>query len=396
MMFENSFSSNNINHVSPTVTLYEERRPSSDRLFQKALNSMKTIFKSDFLPKKSKFAHGNSKKGGKSSVRESIEYSQPCSNSKTVNQQTSINASPASVLKNIVQIRPEGYLVGRFGRPVRSLGSGADGSVDMHIDASGNKYAIKTFKSIKISSNATSLGDVIDNRTANEILINSRIDHPNVVRALACFVELGSNSVHLVMEYCERDLFSLVMDLSDSSSGDNSFLLNRLFYQLISTIQFLHNTARIAHRDIKLDNVLIDSENNVKLADFGCSVVLNGSTVTGLCGSDPYIGPEVFVQGLQYDPTKVDIWSLAVVYLAMVSGRFPWEISQSRDKNFNYFCSSPVKFIDFWLESTQTFIPDSAKDLILSMLSLDPSARPSIDEVTAHPFFQYLDATYGQ
>ncbi|OMJ09150.1 Serine/threonine-protein kinase oca2 [Smittium culicis] len=452
---------NNSNHVSPTVTLYDDKRSHTDFYLQKALNSMRTIFKSDFLPKKCKkkglqteakysrkrttaaiasalplapptssrkypgsAAHSRKNSNATSSYKEPIFSS--AATTKTANSAISVvnddsniynpskPSSTVDLLYSIVQKTSSARLLSRFGPSAKLLGSGADGSVNLHIDQSGHKYAIKTFK-LPSAHKSSPTDNIIDSRTANEILINSKIDHPNVVKALACYIESSpsdaKNNVHLVMEYCDRDLFSLVMELQDNLADPASQaampspnLFNSIFVQLINTVDFLHTTQKIAHRDIKLDNICLDANLNVKIADFGCAVDLNSNhLVSGLCGSDPYIGPEVFAPS-PYDPTKVDVWSLAIVYLAMVSGRFPWEISKPSDKNFAYFLNMPEKFVDYWLNSSSIPATSSssssqsdlnshkalAKDMILSMLNTDPAKRPSLAQLKSHPFYLLL------
>ena len=79
----------------------------------------------------------------------------------------------------------------------------------------------------------------------------------------------------------------------------------------------------VVHRDLKVENLLLDNENNIKLADFGFSNYYDSSLMSTWCGSPPYAAPELF-EGKEYNGPKVDIWSLGVVLYVLVSGTLPF------------------------------------------------------------------------
>ena len=101
----------------------------------------------------------------------------------------------------------------------------------------------------------------------------------------------------------------------------------------------------LAHRDLKLDNCVMSSENVVKLIDFGTATVFHypgkaHTPATGIVGSDPYLAPEVLVND-SYDPRKSDVWSVAIIFLCMVLRRFPWKIPDSKtDPSFKAFIAA--------------------------------------------------------
>ena len=100
----------------------------------------------------------------------------------------------------------------------------------------------------------------------------------------------------------------------------------------------------MAHRDLKLDNCVINEKGIVKLIDFGAAVVFSypfSKTLveaSGIVGSDPYLAPEVCIFS-KYDPRPVDIWSTAIIFACMILKKFPWKIPKLRDNSFKLFCS---------------------------------------------------------
>lgn len=100
----------------------------------------------------------------------------------------------------------------------------------------------------------------------------------------------------------------------------------------------------LAHRDLKLDNCVINKQGVVKLIDFGAAAVFSypfSKTLvesSGIVGSDPYLAPEVCIFS-KYDPRPVDVWSIAIIFACMVLKKFPWKIPKLKDNSFKLFCS---------------------------------------------------------
>lgn len=117
----------------------------------------------------------------------------------------------------------------------------------------------------------------------------------------------------------------LLTYIKNNGTLSESLALN-LMQQLINAVSYLHNEKAIAHRDIKLANILLTSKNNgVKLADFGLSNFYDKNTkqLKTSCGSPCYSAPEILI-GAKYNPLSADIWSVGVVFYAMIEGCLPF------------------------------------------------------------------------
>lgn len=178
----------------------------------------------------------------------------------------------------------------------------------------------------------------------------------------------------LVLEYCSGgDLFDAIMQ---HGYMDPPQALD-YFQQLVLALHFSHRHG-ITHRDLKLENLLIDGCGRLRLADFGMSSLMRpGSLLETACGSPNYCAPEV-LSGELYDGARSDCWSLGVILYAMLTGGLPFD-----DDNFSRLVAK--------VRSGIFFIPDEvhpgAANLIRALLIVDPDARATLDHVLADPWF---------
>ncbi|XP_067631675.1 uncharacterized protein Sik3 isoform X2 [Eurosta solidaginis] len=155
-------------------------------------------------------------------------------------------------------------------------------------------------------------------KTFREISILKSLRHPHITRLYE--VMQSKTMIYLVTEYAAN---GEIFDLLAENGPMKELEAARLFTQLVLAVQYCHSMG-VVHRDLKAENVLLDKDMNIKLADFGFSNRFeDGSPLTTWCGSPPYAAPEVF-QGLEYDGPKADIWSLGVVLYALVCGALPF------------------------------------------------------------------------
>lgn len=196
----------------------------------------------------------------------------------------------------------------------------------------GRIYAVKEFRQ---KANYESARDY-SKKVTGEYCIGLTLKHPNIVETVDIIYE--TDKIYQVMEYCEYDLFAIVM--SGKMSKEEIYCD---FKQMINGVKYMHECG-LAHRDLKLDNCVINAQGIVKLIDFGSAVVFRYPETekiheaVGVVGSDPYLAPEV-VSHLRYDPRPVDVWSAAIVFCCMLMRKFPWKSPRMSDSSYKQFAA---------------------------------------------------------
>ncbi|KAI5303693.1 serine/threonine protein kinase [Ascosphaera pollenicola] len=223
----------------------------------------------------------------------------------------------------------------KYGKLGRVLGSGAGGSVRLlKRNSDGVTFAVKQFRD---KHNWESDKEYAKKVTA-EFCIGSTLHHGNIIETLDIIQEGGH--WYEVMEYAPYDLFAIVMTGKMTREETTC-----AFLQIVSGVTYLHEMG-LAHRDLKLDNVVVNSRGIMKLIDFGSAVVFRYPfendvvPAQGIVGSDPYLAPEVYDER-RYDPRPTDVWSLAIIYCCMALRRFPWKQPRVTDNSFKLFVSAP-------------------------------------------------------
>lgn len=190
-----------------------------------------------------------------------------------------------------------------------SLGCGAFGEVKLacHLPTQ-TRVAVKI-----LEKNTNSVADI-----STEVNILQSVEHRNIVRFFHMIDTL--TTTYLIMEYVAgEDLESCLRALGCLKEEE----ARAIFRQVVSAVHFLHQ-RRIAHRDIKLENILVDAAGNAKLCDFGMAIeVTEGQMLEEICGSLLYWAPEILARK-PYDGLAGDMWSLGVVLYTLVTGHFPY------------------------------------------------------------------------
>ncbi len=139
----------------------------------------------------------------------------------------------------------------------------------------------------------------------------------------------------------------------------------------MSAVQYCHQ-KKIIHRDLKAENLLLDSEMNIKIADFGFSnEFIPGNKLDTFCGSPPYAAPELF-QGKKYDGPEVDVWSLGVILYTLVSGSLPFDGSTLRELRERVLRGKYR--IPFYMST-------DCENLLKKFLVLNPARRASLEAI---------------
>lgn len=174
------------------------------------------------------------------------------------------------------------------------------------------------------------------------------------------------------MEYICGDLLSFIRKRSKLTESSAKII----FKQIIEGLRYIHSN-KIVHRDIKLDNILIDLTNTVKICDFGVSRKLSpGDIMHENCGTPAYIAPEIF-QNKGYEGYACDIWSAGVTLYYMLGGVQPFKAN-----NFTEL----KKVIKIGKYPKLEKVSDEVRDLIDGMLQIDPKKRITIPQILNHPW----------
>uniref|UniRef100_A0A0A1X8U8 non-specific serine/threonine protein kinase n=1 Tax=Zeugodacus cucurbitae TaxID=28588 RepID=A0A0A1X8U8_ZEUCU len=206
-------------------------------------------------------------------------------------------------------------------------------------------------------------------KTFREISILKSLRHPHITRLYE--VMQSETMIYLVTEYASNgEIFDHLADNGPMKELEAA----RVFTQLVSAVQYCHSMG-VVHRDLKAENVLLDKDMNIKLADFGFSNRYEeGSPLTTWCGSPPYAAPEVF-QGLEYDGPKADIWSLGVVLYALVCGALPFNGDTLLELKGRVVTG---KF------RIPYFMSRDCEHLLRNMLIVEPDRRYTLKQIIKH------------
>lgn len=166
-----------------------------------------------------------------------------------------------------------------------------------------------------------------------------------------------------------------LVDFSNRHKQLSEPIARSIFVELLDALDIIHKEYQIIHRDIKTENVLLDKYKNIRIVDFGLSDIITapGQTFTHKCGSPGYISPEM-ARGQEYT-TKADIWALGVILFAITHGYLPFDNIQK------------VIFTEPQISGT---VSSDLRDILTQILNKNPSERPDISAIRAHPWISSL------
>ena len=152
--------------------------------------------------------------------------------------------------------------------------------------------------------------------------------------------------------------------------------------QLVDAVSYLHSQG-VVHRDLKPENILVDEDLKLVVSDFGFATRTNIDQLCTFKGTGTYMAPEIR-EGKVYDGRQTDIFSLGVILFTMVLGNLPFELPEMDDPYYSLILGGNLD--EYWEMMDGQSLSDDFKDLVLRMLSYDPAARPTIEEVRRHPW----------
>ncbi|XP_072740558.1 serine/threonine-protein kinase SIK2 isoform X1 [Ciconia boyciana] len=202
-----------------------------------------------------------------------------------------------------------------------------------------------------------------------EVQIMKMLDHPHIIKLYQ--VMETKSMLYLVTEFAKNgEIFDYLASHGRLSESE----ARRKFWQILSAVEYCHG-RKIVHRDLKAENLLLDNNMNIKIADFGFgNFYKSGEPLTTWCGSPPYAAPEVF-EGQQYEGPQLDIWSMGVVLYVLVCGALPFDgptLPTLRQRVLEGRFRIPY------------FMSEECEHLIRRMLVLDPSKRLTIAQIKEH------------
>ncbi|XP_029903752.1 hormonally up-regulated neu tumor-associated kinase [Myripristis murdjan] len=267
---------------------------------------------------------------------------------------------PRELLRSFPHSKRVGsYLVGKM----INKGSFAKVMEGLHI-GTGEKVAIKVIDKKKARQDSYVLKNM-----KREPRIHQMVRHPHIVVLLETLET--ENSYYMAMELCAGgDLMDRICERKRLEERE----VRRYIRQILSAVEHLHKHG-IVHRDLKIENFLLDEHNNIKIVDFGLSNTLKVESLSlellnTQCGSPAYAAPELLAHR-KYGP-KVDVWSVGVSMFAMLTGTLPFTVEPFNIKQLHQ------KMVNGEISSIPSDVSKGAVGFVLSLLQPDPAKRPSI------------------
>ncbi|XP_048656960.1 sperm motility kinase 2B-like [Marmota marmota marmota] len=244
---------------------------------------------------------------------------------------------------------------------MKVIGRGGYGQVSLALHRlSGAQVAVKTL--------ALEVGNI---PAFNEPKIMMSLEHPNVVQL---FHVIGTEStIYMVMEHVGGGRL-----LEHITRGMQVEEVQRVFRQIVCAVGYCHDKG-IVHRDLKPENIMLDTRGNVKLIDFGAATWFRaGEKLRRFWGTLPYLAPESVLRQ-EYEGPPVDVWSLGVILYFMLTQSLPFNSTSSEDLLMR-------------ITHTRYNVPDSvpvrAGRLIHSILTVKPPKRPTVKQISRHPWLK--------
>ena len=222
----------------------------------------------------------------------------------------------------------------------------------------------------------------------NEVVILQTLKHPHIIKIL----EFGDDGqvlkpsgrsltglVYIVLELVQGGLLFDVCQLVGGLGEDGG---RYFFKQMLRAIEYM-SAMKVAHRDLKLENILVDNDLSLKIADFGYAAFNKVDALSSYRGTFTYMAPEI-KEGRSYNGLQVDLFSAGVVLFILVRGIFPFK--EARKDEFFYSLLVQGAFAEYWEKVQGTYLSDACRDLLQRLFAYDPTARPSLAEVWAHPW----------
>ncbi|EUB61371.1 MAP/microtubule affinity-regulating kinase 3 [Echinococcus granulosus] len=271
-------------------------------------------------------------------------------------------------------------LIGKY-KFIRTIGKGNFAKVKLacHV-ITGKEVAIKIIDKTQLSPSSRQ-------KLFREVRVMKMLDHPNIVKLFEIIA--NEKILYLVMEYASGgEVFDFLVTHGKMAERE----ARAKFRQIVSAVQYCHQ-KKVVHRDLKAENLLLDAQMNVKIADFGFSNEFSSDKkLDTFCGSPPYAAPELFEVsyprvftafkltitgicqsrslGRKYDGPEVDVWSLGVILYTLVSGALPFDGQNLRELRERVLTGKYR--VPFYMST-------DCEALLRKMLHLNPAKRHTLE-----------------
>lgn len=277
---------------------------------------------------------------------------------------------------------------------IKDLGAGAFSTVKLgKHKTTGKLVALKIIKEDALENSSTM------NTFKNEVEIMQEISHPNLINMLTSSSdgvlkdatgETKDNIIYLTLELASGgELFDFIAQTGSFSEP----VARYYFHQIIEAFEYLHGKG-ISHRDMKPDNIMLDDNFNLKIADFGFSS--RAASNQSFKGTRSYMAPEILI-GAKYYGSMVDIFAAGIILFIMITQIPPFQMAHPKDGWYKFVCSNRMD--KFWKFHGQNqpggidFFSKSFMDLINWLFNFDHTTRPSLAEIKEHEWYKGPVAT---
>lgn len=290
---------------------------------------------------------------------------------------------------------------------LKKIGEGVSGCIDLYQSKlTLDTYVVKTYHCREKYETKTEY----QKRVLHEYNILRVLRNVHVIEVYKDEISWFGSTVRVYMEAGAADLSKILKGKKSEARNKKEMLC--LWKQLCYGIDYLHNTAKICHRDLKLDNLVLDLHSGMlKIIDLATAFEFSRDPDTGACGnqeyeaiglvgSDSYIAPETVAQ-FRYDGKKADIWSVGIILFNMLNAKFPWKSARLSDRKYVAYCNRDAAkgSTDMGFATISDYLPSESHVLVTKLLEVDPLKRANIRDCFEDDWFNNLgvcdDSTCG-